>query len=243
VWLPDSAAPHLRGPDIYRKVEPVNSAADSASSAAGHPAGAAERLPAPEPIDLQRVEARQEEAIEFATLIGQIARGDQEALGVLYDNSSDRIYGLLLRILRSPEAAAKVTEEVFVEVWRQARRYRPSDGTVFAWMVAIAHQRAIDKVAAPTEETAADRPAASGTITREIDEVWAVIEQRFSSARVRAGLKALDFVQRQVLLLAYFEGFSQKQLAAQLDIPLHSVRVQMRDGLFNLRRALGVSDG
>jgi RNA polymerase sigma-70 factor, ECF subfamily len=219
----------------------VNSAADSASGAAGHPAGGVDQLPAPEPVDLQRLEARHQEAAEFEALIGQVANGDAEALGTLYDKAGARIYGLLLRMLRSPDQAEKVTQEVFVEVWQQARRYQPSDGTVFSWIAAIAHRRGIGYVAA-AEETATDPPPAAGNLSREIDEVWAVIEQRFSSARVRAGLKALTWVQRQALLLAYFEGYSQRQLATLLDIPLHSVRVLMRDGLVNLRRALGVSD-
>jgi RNA polymerase sigma-70 factor (ECF subfamily) len=64
----------------------------------------------------------------------------------------------------------------------------------------------------------------------------------FSSARVRAGLKALTYVQRQALLLAYFEGYSQRQISTDLSVPLHSVRLQMLDGLVNLRRALEVAD-
>jgi RNA polymerase sigma-70 factor, ECF subfamily len=221
------------------------SAGDGAIGTGGRSAGPMVQLPAPEPIDQERLEARRQEAAEFEALIGRVANGDQEALGTLYDKSGARIYGLLLRLLRAPGQAAKLTEEVFVEVWQQARRYHPSQGMVFAWIVAIAHQRGITCLKAAAgegEPRPAGAPPAAGNVSREIDEVWAVIEQRFGSARVRAGLKALSWVHRQALLLAYFEGYSQQQIATHLGISLHAVRLEMRNGLAALVRALGVAD-
>jgi RNA polymerase sigma-70 factor (ECF subfamily) len=221
----------------------VDSEGDGGGDAGDRSAGPVEQLPGPEAVDRRRMEVRQQENAEFQGLIRRIAGGDAEALATLYDQASARIYGLLLRILRSPEQAAVVTEEVFVEVWRQARRYHRSDGMVFAWIVAIAHERGIARVrAAAGESPPVAPPPTAGNVSREIDEVWAVIEQRFGSARVRAGLKALSYTQRQALLLAYFEGFTQKQIAAHLSIPHHAVRLRMLDGLANLRRALGVAD-
>ena len=220
----------------------MDSAEDSASDAERREPRRADRLPGPEPIDHARDQARQQEAIEFATLMGRIAAGDEEALGTLYDKASARIYGLLLRMLRSPDIAAAVTHDVFVEVWRRARQYDPGEGMVFSWIVAIAHQQGMDRLQTAAGATGPGQQAEPGNVSRQIDEVWAVIEQRFSSARVRAGLKALTYVQRQALLLAYFEGYSQKQIAAHLSVPLHSVRLQMHDGLVNLRRALEVAD-
>jgi RNA polymerase sigma-70 factor, ECF subfamily len=214
----------------------------SADSAAEHPPRRADRLPAPDPMDRKRAEARQHEAIEFATLLGRIAQGDADALGALYDQAGARIYGLLLRMLNNPEQAASVTQEVFVDVWRQARRYDPSQGMVFSWIVAFAHERGMECLAAAAGENTAEPPPEAGNVSRQIDEVWAVIEQRFGSARVRAGLKALTYAQRQALLLAYFEGYSQKQIAVHLKEPLHSVRLHMLHGLDNLRRALEVAD-
>ena len=131
---------------------------------------------------------------------------------------------------------------MFVEVWRQARQYDPGEGMVFPWIVAIAHQQGMDCLKTVAGEGTSGPLPEPGSVSRQIDEVWAVIERRFSSARVRAGLKALTYVQRQALLLAYFEGYSQRQISTDLSVPLHSVRLQMLDGLVNLRRALEVAD-
>jgi RNA polymerase sigma-70 factor, ECF subfamily len=220
----------------------MTSGGGSVDDAADRPPRRADRLPAPDPVDLKRAEARQQEAIEFAALLGRIAQGDEAALASLYDQASARIYGLLLRMVNSPEQAAAMTQEVFVDVWRHARRYDPSEGMVFSWIVAFAHQRGMRCLAATTGESAAEPRPDPGNVSRQIDEVWAVIEQRFGSARVRAGLRALTYDQRQALLLAYFEGYSQKQIAAHLRVPLHSVRLHMVRGLDNLRRALEVAD-
>src|SRR5918994_1757280 len=169
------------GTRTYQKVVVMDSGAGSANGADDGRAGPAGRLPPPSPIDLRRLEARRQEAVEFEALIGQVANGNEEALATLYDKAGARVYGLLLRILRSPTQATEMT-----------------------------------------------------------DEVWAVIEQRFGSIRVRAGLKTLTWAQRQALLLAYFEGYSPSQVAAHLDIPLGTVMAQMRDGLLTLCRTLGV---
>ena len=138
----------------------MDSAGDGVDDAGDRSAGPVEPLPGPEAVDRRRLEVRQQEDAEFQGLIRRIAEGDDEALATLYDQASARIYGLLLRILRSPDQAAVVTEEVFVEVWRQARRYHRSEGMVFAWIVAIAHERGIACVRAAAGESPARRPAA-----------------------------------------------------------------------------------
>ena len=74
------------------------------------------------------------------------ARGHEDAFAELYDLTSQRVYGIILRVLRSPDHAAEVMQEVYVEVWRQSARYSSTKGSVIAWMTTMAHRRAVDRV-------------------------------------------------------------------------------------------------
>lgn len=195
-------------------------------------------LPPPEPDDRQRLLAARHEAVELGRLLELVVRGDEHALAELYDRTSDRVYGLTLRVLRSPEQAAEVTEDTFADVWQQAGRYHPDHGSVFAWIVTIAHRRAVERVRGSSSRAPADEHA-NQAVSREIDEVWSVIAQALGTSRARTGIKAMTQVERQALLLAYFESLDRLQVAEHLDVSVDTVTTEMREGLRNLRRALG----
>lgn len=184
----------------------------------------------------------QDAAAELVDLLRRSSRGQEDAFAMLYDRTSARIHGVVLRVLRSPDQAAEVTQEVYVDVWRQAARYSPDKGGVLAWMTTIAHRRAVDRVRSASSETARDQRyalrEAAGDPAR--DHVWSRIEQKFDVERVRRGLAALTPIQREAILLAYFGGYSQSQVAALLELPLGTVKTRIRDGLIRLRDALGV---
>jgi RNA polymerase sigma-70 factor, ECF subfamily len=183
---------------------------------------------------------RAREGGELVELIRRSARGHEDAFATLYDKTSARIYGIVLRVLRSPDQAAEVTQEVYVEVWRQAARYSPEKGGVLAWMATMAHRRAIDRVRSVSSETARDQRYALREAEPAHDHVWSGVEQRLDVERVRRGLAALTGIQREAILLAYFGGYSQSQVAALLELPLGTVKTRIRDGLIRLRDALGV---
>jgi RNA polymerase sigma-70 factor (ECF subfamily) len=179
-------------------------------------------------------------AAELIDLLRRSARGHEDAFTALYDRTCGRIYGIVLRVLRSPDQAAEVTQEVYVEVWRQAARYAPEKGGVLAWMATMAHRRAIDRVRSVSSETARDQRYAFREATPAQDNVWAGVEQRLDVERVRRGLSTLTAIQREALLLAYFGGYTQSQVATLLELPLGTVKTRIRDGLIRLRDALGV---
>jgi RNA polymerase sigma-70 factor (ECF subfamily) len=87
---------------------------------------------------------REAEAAHLVELMTLSSRGHEDAFAELYDLTSQRIYGIVLRVLRSPDHAAEVTQEVYVEVWRQSARYSSDRGSVIAWMTTMAHRRAVD---------------------------------------------------------------------------------------------------
>jgi RNA polymerase sigma-70 factor (ECF subfamily) len=187
--------------------------------------------------------SRQALATRLAELVALSARGQEHAFAELYDLTAARIHGVALQVLRSADHAAEVTQEVFVEVWRQAARYSPEKGSVLAWMTTMAHRRAVDRVRSVSSEVARDERYAAATAGRAVDDVWAGVEQRLDAERVRKGMASLTPIQREAITLAYFGGYSQSQVAQLLDLPLGTVKTRIRDGLNGLRFALAATSG
>jgi RNA polymerase sigma-70 factor (ECF subfamily) len=186
---------------------------------------------------------RQASATRLAELLGLSARGHEDAFAELYDLTAARIYGVVLRVLRSADHAAEVTQEVFMEVWNQADRYSPARGSVLAWMTTMAHRRAVDRVRSVSSEAARDERYAAAMTDRPVDDVWAGVEQRLDAERVRKGLASLTAIQREAIMLAYFGGYSQSQMAQLLNLPLGTVKTRIRDGLIALHEAFSSASG
>lgn len=196
--------------------------------------------PVPDVPDVPDVTASSSEAEQLAELMSRAARGQDEAFAELYDRTSSRVYGLVLRVVRSPDHAAEVTQEVFVEVWQQSARFDAKRGSVLAWMITMAHRRAVDRVRAVTRSTNRDQTWASHSHEQVRDEAWEAVENRLDVERVRKGLRSLTEIQREALSLAYFGGYTHTQVAQLLQLPLGTVKTRIRDGLIGLRDALGV---
>ena len=171
----------------------------------------------------------------WSDLLHRSSRGDARAFAELYEASSARVYGVALRVLRSPDHAAEVTQEVYVEVWRHAARYHSTRGSVLGWMTMIAHRRAVDRIRSVTTAKARDHRYANSTVDRDVDLVWDGVTARAEAAQVRAALTELTAVQREALTLAYFGGHTQTQVAVLLSLPLGTVKTRIRDGLTALR--------
>ena len=183
---------------------------------------------------------READAAHLVQLMARSARGHEDAFAELYDLTSGRVHGTVLRVLRSADHAAEVTQEIYVEVWRQAARYAPEKGSVLGWMTTMAHRRAVDRVRSVTSEVARDERYAVTGADREVDHVWEGVEQKLDVERVRKGMASLTAIQREALTLAYFGGYTQSQVASLLKLPLGTVKTRIRDGLIGLRDALGV---
>jgi len=196
--------------------------------------------PTPGPESESLRPGREAEAARLVELMALSSRGHEEAFAELYDLTSRRIYSVILRVLRSTEHAGEVTQEVYVEVWRQSARYVPGKGSVMAWMTTMAHRRAVDRVRSVSSEVARDERYATSSQVRDVDQVWDGVQQRFDVDRVRKGMASLTAIQREALTLAYFGGYTQSQVAQLLKLPLGTVKTRIRDGLIGLRDALGV---
>ncbi|MEU0094021.1 sigma-70 family RNA polymerase sigma factor [Kribbella sp. NPDC006257] len=176
-----------------------------------------------------------------ADLMARVARGDAAAFAQLYDLMAPRVYGLIRRVLRNPAQSEEVTQEVMVEIWRTATRYDADRGSLTSWILTVAHRRAIDRVR--SEQSASDREqavAAASSIT-EYDEVAEKVTSNLEVEQVRHCLGSLTELQRESVTLAYYGGYSYREVAELLDAKLATIKARMRDGLIRLRDCLGVT--
>ncbi|MDT5293151.1 MAG: polymerase sigma-70 factor, subfamily [Acidobacteriota bacterium] len=179
-----------------------------------------------------------------AELLRATARGDESAFASIYDHYSPILFGLLLRILRSRSEAEDVLQEVFLQVWQQARSFDAARGRAFTWLVTLARSRAIDRLrAVDSRERAAQRSSEDvppAQQQRQQGAEWAddaAIRAERAEA-VQGALAELPEEQRQVLVLAYLDGMSQSEIAAAKNQPLGTVKTRTRSGLKKLSEAL-----
>ncbi|GGX59405.1 sigma-70 family RNA polymerase sigma factor [Streptomyces fructofermentans] len=178
---------------------------------------------------------------DLQDLMGSVARGDQQAFASLYDAVSGPVLGIVRRVLRDQAQSEEVAQEVLVEVWRTAARYRSDRGTVINWVLTLAHQRAVDRVRSVEASTAREHRAALLERTPEYDEVIEQVEARLEREQVRRCMRTLTELQRQSVTLAYYRGLTYREVAELLALPLGTVKTRLRDGLIRLRDCLGVT--
>lgn len=174
-------------------------------------------------------------------LLLAIARGDQDAFATLYDRLAGLVHGVVRRVVRDPSQSEEVTQEVLVEVWRTAVRFDPDRGSARTWILTMAHRRAIDRVR--SEQASRNRTERVGRSeqTRDYDEVAERVEVDEEHDEVRTALATLTDLQREAVELAYYQGYTYREVAELLDTPLGTIKTRMRDGLIRLRDAMGVT--
>ena len=170
-------------------------------------------------------------------LLHSVARRDEQALASLYDRYRVILFGLLMRILNSREEAEDVLQEVFLQVWRRAGDFDEQRGRPFTWLVTLARSRGIDRLRLLGARQRVIESAA-GSTDEEVSD--AVTDTLHSEQReiVQRALAELPEEQKRTLLLAYFEGLTQSEIAARLGTPLGTVKTRMRSGLLKLRDLL-----
>jgi len=174
---------------------------------------------------------------DLEALICAVARGDQGAFEAVCAQAGRAVFGVVRAVVRDPAQVEEVCQEVLLEVWCAASRFEPGRGSALAWVTTIAHRRAVDRVRSEHRSAARQVRAASHHV--DYDEVAEAVEIRLDCERVRRCLGSLTSVQRESVTLAYYGGYTLRQVAALLAVPEGTVKTRMRDGLIRLRDCLG----
>lgn len=166
-----------------------------------------------------------------------MAAGDEGGLAELYDRHGRLVYSLALRIVRDSGDAEDVTQEVFAQAWRQADRFQATRGSAAAWLVTLARTRAIDLL-----RRRQARPALVADPVPEFSDAAppqdVLVDWSRRAHAVRQALDGLPALQRVAIELAFFDGLTHSEIAAQLELPLGTVKTRVRQGLMRLRDQL-----
>jgi RNA polymerase sigma-70 factor (ECF subfamily) len=171
--------------------------------------------------------------------VSRVVEGDDQALEALYRRYARPCYGLARRILVDEQFAQDVVQEVFLTVWRDAHRFDAARGGFSSWLLSMTHHKAVDAVR--REENLRKRRSPESVLDDAVsdapqveDEVWSLLRR----SRVREALQLLPDVQREALTLAYFGGYTQREIAGLTDAPLGTVKTRMLAGMRRLKESL-----
>lgn len=172
-----------------------------------------------------------EPEVRLRDFIEAIAEGDRSALQHLYKRTSEKLYGVVLRVLRKPELAGQALPDAYLRIWRDAPNYSPTLLSAEAWLVMHARRAALDLArerglgledASPEQISEAEEPDAGREISEELKQLLSCLAN-------------LDADPRLMLLLAYYDGWSRGELSIEFDAPTATIRTWMLRGLEQIR--------
>lgn len=184
-------------------------------------------------------------------LIAGAARGDHTSFAQIYERTHQHLFGVAVRMLGNEQAAEDVLQEAYVNIWKSAASYRSSvDGQEIqpiTWLIAIVRNKALDALRSRTRRSAHEQPQQHFDAEDDIEVpqgtdtapgALQLFEQAMQALRIEGCMAALDGSFRQSLALAYYQGLSHTEVAAQMNAPLGSVKAWIRRGLDKLRACL-----
>ena len=190
----------------------------------------------PPPVDSGQLDGPGQ---DLPGLLAKVARGDHEAFAAVYDQLAAPVYGGARKVLRGPAPSEEVAQEVMLDVWRSASRFDPSRGSALAWVMTIAHRRAVDRVRSENAAAAREQKMAVDQVSTE--DVFELVDTALNRQRVRRCLGSLTTLQSESITLAYYQGYTYPEVAGVLGVALGTVKTRIRDGLIRMRDCLGVT--
>jgi RNA polymerase sigma-70 factor (ECF subfamily) len=178
------------------------------------------------------------EELEDRELIHRIAQLDKGALEALYGRYITPVYSLAMFMLRQEALAEEVTQEIFLNIWLKASSFKPDRGEPRSWIMSVAHHKVVDLIRSRRRTLTMTNPADYETL----DLLPAIqtsteqqVEQNLERERILKAMSELPEAQREVILLAYYEGYSQSEMANKLNQPLGTIKTRVRLGMQKLR--------
>ena len=187
-----------------------------------------------------RDDGREPLSADLDALLRRVAHHDREAFAAFYDATRSRVYGMVLRVLRDRGYSEETTQEIYLQVWRSAESYDPAAGSALAWLLTLAHRRAVDRVRSEQASSHRDARYGAATVERDTDHVTDAVIAGEERRRVTACLEGLTDLQRECIELAYYQGMTYVQVSERLSANLATIKSRMRDALKGLRNCLGV---
>lgn len=174
---------------------------------------------------------------DITALLQRLARRDRAAFGPLYDATSAKLLGIILRILKRRDVAEEVLQEVYVKIWERAGDFDPGRASPITWIAAIARNRALDEARRKTPDSLEDHPAYLETASTEEGALDALLRGETGGA-LRDCLSRLEPERASMIVLAYCEGMSREDLGARYNQPVNTIKTWLRRALLQLRTCL-----
>ena len=164
-------------------------------------------------------------------IVGYLKNGDKKAISLLYENYSDTLYGVILKVITDTDLAQDVLQETFVKVWKKGKSYDSNKAKLFTWLYRIAYNTAIDKVRSLTNKE-------SKEVQIENSNVYKLTSQSLNQdvIDIKTHLKTIDEKYQIVINALFFEGMTQQEASEELDIPLGTIKSRLKIGLRELKK-------
>lgn len=178
------------------------------------------------------------DAKDIENLIARVSLRDRGAFASLYDNTSSKLFGVCLRILKDRMDAEEALQEAFINVWRNSATFTTGRASAMSWLIAVARNSAIDRLRRRRVATGDPMPAEADEIEDEAPSPEAAAMAASDRTRLAECLEQLEEPQRKMVRRAFFSGRTYAELAVETDMPLGTVKSWIRRSLMKLRRCL-----
>lgn len=178
------------------------------------------------------------EAESDDVLLEAIRDRNEQAIAALYDRYSRIAFGMAYRVLGERGAAEDVVQEAFLSLWRRAESFETTRGSVRTWLLSIVHHRAIDRLRGTSGRIRQDAAIDDFERVLAVEDPWREVSQVIQRETLQRAIAVLPQVQRQTVEMAYFDGYTQQEIATAMEVPVGTVKGRLRLAMQRMRSLL-----